>query len=597
MPNRKPRASRRALKDKNSSGNAANILAGKVLDAAPSPIQTPWDSNPEKENHASLSQTRTSPKKSAKAAASKKQAKQKKTQPSSFEKELEEMQEKLQAMKLEKEKTLELLKEKNEILKTKEEDLAMKGREQDKLQMELKKLPKLKEFKPTVVEMEMEMEMDMDMDMVRSNQRRLGYCCMNNARLMELPIEILDNIYLRLPISCLFTLRCVSNTSKTIVDRPCFVTQHMRHLLSAQSTFASDQFMLLDYLFSYSYRRFAFTPLKYDGVNAALKRSEDCAIVSDIVSTKIDVSYSLSFVFYNLFFFQDHGYSRRQPYKKKERSPCFLVNPLKGEVLPLPTTDIQFPYSFYRSCKEWYGMGFDDITSTYKILRVSGDEDSTVCQLRAQIYVLGTGSWREIPSVPPRNLSNNHAFAHGDQHWLLYLPDHSSCNNRYVLSICSFDYKKEEFYSTIPLPEHMQSKYTPHYLVLLCLHLLNLKGSLAVVDTVSDDYIEVWVLKNYDTKEWRLDYKIEKATVRGELINVTCCEWEYGIFFTSQGMPESRRITIFVDFRCGSISHVNLFPPKRLLNTSILSYNGTLMSLKSYGKLVRPDPTTGSISV
>ncbi|KAM1025138.1 hypothetical protein ACFX2C_038342 [Malus domestica] len=150
MPNRKPRASRRALKDKNPSGNSANILAGKVSDATPSPIQTPSDSNPAKENHESLSQTRTSPKKSAKAAASKKQAKQKKTQPSSFEKELEEMQEKLQAMKLEKEKTEELLKEKDEILKTKEEDLAMKGREQDKLQMELKKLQKIKEFKPTM---------------------------------------------------------------------------------------------------------------------------------------------------------------------------------------------------------------------------------------------------------------------------------------------------------------------------------------------------------------------------------------------------------------------------------------------------------------
>ncbi|CAN6555888.1 unnamed protein product [Malus baccata var. baccata] len=559
MPNRKPRASRRALEDKNPSGNAANILAGKVLDAAPSPIQTPWDSNPEKENHASLSQTRTSPKKSAKVAASKKQAKQKKTQSSSFEKELEEMQENLQAMKLEKEKTLELLKEKNEILKTKEEDLAMKGREQDKLQMELKKLQKLKEFKPTV------MEMEMDMDMVRSNQRRLGHCCMSNARLMELPIEILDNIYLRLPISFLFTLRCVSKTSKNIVDCPCFVTQHMRHLLSAQSTFASNQFILLHHLFYDSLCGFAFTPLKYDGVSTALKRSEDYAIVSDIMSTKISASYSLSFVFYNL-------------------SPCFLFNPLKGEVLPLSTTDIQFPYSFYGSCKEWYDMGFDDITSTYKILCVSGDEDSTIYQLRAQIYVLGTSSWREIPSVPPRNLSNNHAFAHRDQHWLLYLPDHSSYDNRRVLGICSFDYKKEEFYSTIPLPEHMQRKYIPHYMVLLSLHLLNLKGSLAVVDTLSDDYIEVWMLKNYDTKEWRLDYKIENAI--------------YGIFFTkSQKMPESIRITIFVDFRCGSISHVNLFPPKRLWNTSILSYNGTLMSLKNYGKLVRPNPTTGSISV
>ncbi|CAN6555891.1 unnamed protein product [Malus baccata var. baccata] len=504
MPNRKPRA----LKDKNPSENAANIFAGKVSEAASSPIQTPSDSDPTKENHASRSQTRTSPKKLAKAAASKKQAKQKKTQLS--EAASDEMQEKLQAMKLEKEKTLELLKEKDEILKTKEEDLAMKDREQDKLQMELQKP---KEFKPTM------MEMDMDMDMVRSNQRRLGHCCMNNARLMELPIEIIDNIYLRLSISCLFTLRCVSKTLKNIVDRPCFFTHHMRHLLSAQSTFASDQFMLLHHLFCDSLCGFVFTSLKYDGVNAALKRSKDYAIVYDIMSTKISASYSLSFIFYNLFFFQDDGYILQRD-KKKDRSPCFLFNILKGEVLPPPTTDIQIPYSFYGSCKEWYGMRFDDITSTYKIVRVSGDEDSTRYQLRAQIYVL----------VPPRNLSNSHAFAHGDQH---------CCDNRRVLGICSFDYKKEEFYSIIPLPEHMQRKYIPHYMVFLCLHLLNLKGSLVVADTLSDDYIE------------------------------------YGIFFTSQEMPESRRITIFVDFRCGSISHVNLFPPKRIWNTSILSYNGT----------------------
>ncbi|KAB2608728.1 high mobility group B protein 6-like [Pyrus ussuriensis x Pyrus communis] len=149
MPNRKPKASRRALTDKKSR-NEANIVAGKVSDAAPSPIQIPSDSNPAKENHDSLSQPRTSPKKSVKAGALKQQAKQKQTQHSSSEKKLKEMQEKLQAMRLEKEKTEELLKEKDEILKTKVEELETKGRKHDKLQMELKQLQKLKEFKPTM---------------------------------------------------------------------------------------------------------------------------------------------------------------------------------------------------------------------------------------------------------------------------------------------------------------------------------------------------------------------------------------------------------------------------------------------------------------
>ncbi|RXH83840.1 hypothetical protein DVH24_028858 [Malus domestica] len=48
--------------------------------------------------------------------------------------------------------------------------------------------------------------------------------------------------------------------------------------------------------------------------------------------------------------------------------------------------------------------------------------------------------------------------------------------------ICSFDFKKEVFSSTIPLSKHR------------------------------------W--KNYDTKEWKLEYKINNATVKCELIKV-----------------------------------------------------------------------------
>ncbi|KAL6174816.1 hypothetical protein ACLB2K_051461 [Fragaria x ananassa] len=142
MPNtRKARTSRKALKAKTPSTNEANILAGTVSEAAA----------PAKENHESLSQPRTSPKKATKASKKQsKAAKEKETAQSSFEKDLQEMEEKLQALRLEKEKTEELLKEKDEILKLKEEELESKGREQDKLQMELKKLQKTKEFKPTM---------------------------------------------------------------------------------------------------------------------------------------------------------------------------------------------------------------------------------------------------------------------------------------------------------------------------------------------------------------------------------------------------------------------------------------------------------------
>uniref|UniRef100_A0A6N2KP11 HMG box domain-containing protein n=1 Tax=Salix viminalis TaxID=40686 RepID=A0A6N2KP11_SALVM len=69
---------------------------------------------------------------------------------SSFEKDFQEMQEMLQQLKLEKEKTEVLLKEKDEMLKAKDGEIEMKGKEQEKMKTELKKLQKLKEFKPTM---------------------------------------------------------------------------------------------------------------------------------------------------------------------------------------------------------------------------------------------------------------------------------------------------------------------------------------------------------------------------------------------------------------------------------------------------------------
>ncbi|CAK8579315.1 unnamed protein product [Lathyrus sativus] len=113
VPTKKSRGSRKALKEKTPSASDANVIAGE----------------------------------SKGKAASKKQQQPKQQW---FEQDLLEMQEKLQQLRLEKEKTDELLKEKDEILKQKDEELENRGKEHEKLQIELKKLQKLKEFKPTM---------------------------------------------------------------------------------------------------------------------------------------------------------------------------------------------------------------------------------------------------------------------------------------------------------------------------------------------------------------------------------------------------------------------------------------------------------------
>ncbi|KAL5750047.1 hypothetical protein ACOSP7_024650 [Xanthoceras sorbifolium] len=144
VPTKKPRNNnRKALKQKIPSTNEANILAQALSSSQPShsPISNPPDMDPSKENHDSLSQPRSETKK--KAVAAKGKSKQTTKKQDSFEKDLQEMQEMLEKMKIEKEKT-------EEMLKMKEEELEVKGKEQEKLQMELKKLQKMKEFKPNM---------------------------------------------------------------------------------------------------------------------------------------------------------------------------------------------------------------------------------------------------------------------------------------------------------------------------------------------------------------------------------------------------------------------------------------------------------------
>ncbi|KAK8484233.1 hypothetical protein V6N12_029123 [Hibiscus sabdariffa] len=140
VPKKSKNNGRKALKQKNPSANDANILAQKLSPAPPVPSPMEAD-DLSKENSRAL----TSPKKGKAPSAKAKQSKQ------SFEKELQEMQDMLQKLRIEKEKTEELLKEKDEMLKLKEEEIQNKGKEQEKLQMELKKLQKMKEFKPTMV--------------------------------------------------------------------------------------------------------------------------------------------------------------------------------------------------------------------------------------------------------------------------------------------------------------------------------------------------------------------------------------------------------------------------------------------------------------
>lgn len=109
--------------------NDANISAGKADVAAAAGILSP----PQKAKRAT---SKSSKGKAAAAAAAEEQA--------SVVDAVSELQGMLEKLRLEKEKAEEMVRERDEVIRRKEE-------EQGRLQAELKKVQRAKEFKPTVV--------------------------------------------------------------------------------------------------------------------------------------------------------------------------------------------------------------------------------------------------------------------------------------------------------------------------------------------------------------------------------------------------------------------------------------------------------------
>ncbi|KAI5344371.1 hypothetical protein L3X38_012248 [Prunus dulcis] len=222
-----------------------------------------------------------------------------------------------------------------------------------------------------------------------------------------LPPEILIDILSRLPVNSICCMRCVSKALLKMVDDLSFSTLHMRRRFL--TTCSTPQLVVLN---ESSYDKYDMLyPVTYDG-HYLLTKSKD-AIVSYFGSERR--FYSFAFVFCNLFGFT--GLNPKSGRSSNHGRSCLLVNPFKGEVLMLPSaSDVQVPANCLCTV-DWYSMGFDNITNSFKIVRVSTNKKD---YLAAEVLVLGKSSWRELPTVPPCFPTYKSVYAHGDMHWLVY---------------------------------------------------------------------------------------------------------------------------------------------------------------------------------
>ena len=140
--------------------------------------------------------------------------------------------------------------------------------------------------------------------------------------------------------------------------------------------------------------------------------------------------------------------------------------------------------------------------------------------------------------------------------------------------IVSFDIAKEEFQFT-PHPVDIHTKPFKR-----C-YLINLKGDLAIVESYSFDITTViWVLKDWKNKQWVKEFAIQILPVFSPM-----CPSERGL------------ILKFEDYVCkynfrsyepgwNHDSILAVTDPQRLDLLKVISFKGSLISLKSFGKLM-----------
>ncbi|KAK2664941.1 hypothetical protein Ddye_003515 [Dipteronia dyeriana] len=309
--------------------------------------------------------------------------------------------------------------------------------------------------------------------------------CSSKRPIPFIPIDIIDLILLRVPARSLLRFRCVCKDWCNLIDSFSFV----RNQVSIASQ--QPQVVLAANNFPLSYKSFTFN-------GNVLKESSRFPILEFSYRNNKCLDYiHAGEVGFGFTCFQNR-------YRPGE---AFLFNPFRRQVLVLPMA----------TCigqRDWYGMGIDSTTNTYKIVHFVSSVDTD--SLAAEIYTLGTKSpWRQISLISPfpfHGSSVDHitgVSTHGDMHWT------DRCK------IISFDFQKEQFKVTPHPPDFGYKSFL----------LTSLRGCLAAVVSFSETQAEIWdseiqaetwVMKDYKKKIWVKEYKISMNTDHPKFWDYDC---------------------------------------------------------------------------
>ncbi|CAI9086879.1 OLC1v1020802C1 [Oldenlandia corymbosa var. corymbosa] len=276
---------------------------------------------------------------------------------------------------------------------------------------------------------------------------------MMTTQLPNLPWEIIENIFSRLPSKSLMRFRCLSKLYRSLIDSPDFVKMHLNQSRVSQT----NRSLILGFLGVYS--------VELDQL--------DCARILKPPFSSSDVSNSCNGL---VLVGQNHA--------------PFLWNPSTRKYKTLPDCPVESPHGIGVGERNYQRSGFGYIPEEddYRVLRVVEfrDDDSVWVGSKAHIYSLKSDSWKKVDNFPyplPR-IRGWGVHVNGILHTVL-----SDYSGRFILA---FDLRDCTNF-VLPKPENLSPDAD--------LSVYAMDGCLCLLATRKQRKTDIWIMKEYRVKE------------------------------------------------------------------------------------------------
>ncbi|KAK1374265.1 F-box domain-containing protein [Heracleum sosnowskyi] len=304
----------------------------------------------------------------------------------------------------------------------------------------------------------------------------------------EISVDLIHEIFIRIPIKSLLKARCVSKSWRKIIDDPFFAN------MQYDCGEVEEKTLLVRTLGPENTSSLYATVTAYDNEETMLIHAATVPMVKlPLQDRKIYGSCN------GLLYFAEHNGGR-----------IVVSNPLRSQFTILPSMPTRMYYCWD---SHWtaIGLGFDSSTKTFKMVCTNKKPKSSHFTL---VHTLGTMFWREVPSVGAyfcsKNLDYKSVYVHGFLHWMMDPFEIDNGGGR----ILAFDVSKETF-NVVPHPELSFEKHSPRHF-----RILDIKGNLGMLDLSFHTKFDLWVM-DYEKKSWGKEYTID-ITIVGEIyVDVT----------------------------------------------------------------------------